>query len=301
MALRAQGRVGWVAGQRPANHLEAMIDGYVDSVSRYGVAGWSADPADPERPIDVAIVVNGVERGRLRADRPRRDLRGLGTFGDGLHGFQFTFDPPLGADQDHEVVVQAEAERRILRHGHALIPMDEVLDDGIRTPPVAYGPEPHQHPRGDISRLARYLIHVGPHKTGSTYLQKGFSRLRGALFELGARYPMHWADPESKSHVHLVRRLKEADPDLAREFASLNALANQTIILSSEDIVDLPVEALRRLRHLLGGRSVSIIFYCRRWSELIPSAWQEVVKHGGAEGLPEFLAQHLINPVGRPW
>jgi hypothetical protein len=271
-----------------------MIDGYVDSVSRSGVSGWSADSDRPEQPIDVTIAVDGVERGRVYADRARPDLRNLGTFGGGLHGFQFAFDPPLAADQDYEVVVCAADEGRPLRHGRALV----LMDDSVRTAPVAYGPEPGQRPRGDISGLARYLIHVGPHKTGSTYLQKGFGRLRGALFELGVRYPMHWSDPGTKSHSYLVRRLKEDDPDLAQEFASLNSSANGTIILSSEDIVDLPVEALRRLTHLLGGQSVSVVFYCRRWSELIPSAWQEVVKQGSAQGLPEFLAQHLINPVG---
>jgi hypothetical protein len=31
------------------------------------------------------------------------------------------------------------------------------------------------------------------------------------------------------------------------------------------------------------------VYYCRRWSELLPSCWQERIKHGDDQPLPEFL------------
>lgn len=275
-----------------------MIDGYIDNVSRDRVSGWAADAAEPGRALDVVVKVNGIERGSVRADRLRLDLQSLGTHGEGLHGFQFAFEPPLSDVEDHEVIVAAGDEQIVLCHGRALVQMDDILDNGVRTPPVMYGPEPNQHPRGDISTLARYVIHVGPHKTGSKYLQTGFARLRGALYEIGAFYPMRLAERETKAHVELVRRLVAGDPELRDEFAALNASAHKTILLSSEDLVDLPNEALHYLKDLLDGQTASFVFYCRRWAELMPSAWQEVVKQGSSLGLPEFLAHHLINPVG---
>ncbi len=275
-----------------------MIDGHVDTISRDRISGWAADLASPDESIDIIITVNGAERATVRADCPRPDLQQLGTYGDGLHGFQFTFDVPLSAEQDHEVVVHFGSDERILRHGRALVPMDEKEVDAVRSPPVVYAPERGQLHRGDVRQIPRYIIHVGPHKTGTKYLQKGLYRLRGLLFQYGVAYPTQWSDKYNKSHSHLLQRLRDHDPHLQAEFAALNASAYQTMILSSEDMVDLPNDALVYLKDLLDGQSVMLVFYCRRWSELIPSAWQEVVKQGSSQCLPEFLAGHLINPVG---
>ena len=275
-----------------------MIDGHIDGLNRLGVVGWAADADHPDAAVEVAVVINGREQARIRADRPRTDLRDLGKFGEGRHGFELTFTPPLSADRDHEVVVRAGAEGKVLRHACALVQMDEVEDGRVVTPPVVFAPEPHERSRGDIRALGRYVIHVGPHKTGTKYLQRGFFDLKGMLYERGVLYPTQWAEPDSKNHWLLVERLRAGDPTLEAEFAELSASPSQTIVISSEDIVDLPQEAMSYLKRLLGSETVSLVFYCRRWSELIPSGWQETVKQGGTTTLPEFLAQHMINPVG---
>jgi hypothetical protein len=43
-----------------------------------------------------------------------------------------------------------------------------------------------------------------------------------------------------------------------------------------------PLDALTRqsLRTQLAGAPTTVVFYCRRWSELIPSLRRETVKHG---------------------
>jgi hypothetical protein len=66
--------------------------GYVDGLSRHAVVGWVADTEHPNRPVDIAICVNGHEIVRLPADRPREDLKRLGNFGLGNHGFYFAFN-----------------------------------------------------------------------------------------------------------------------------------------------------------------------------------------------------------------
>lgn len=275
-----------------------MIDGHIDSLNRQWVVGWAADSDHPDAVVDVTVQVSGRERASVRADRPRGDLRDLGKFGDGRHGFELAFTPPLSADQDYEVVVRAGAEGKVIRHARALVQMDEKEGDHIVTPPVAFAPEPHENPRGDISALARYVIHVGPHKTGTKYLQRGFYDLKGVLYQQGVLYPTRWTDERNRNHGLLVKRLRAGDRTLEAEFAELNASPNQTIIISSEDIVDLPQEAMFYLKRLLGSETVSLVFYCRRWSELIPSGWQETIKQGGTVQLQEFLAQQMANPVG---
>ena len=274
-----------------------MIKGYVDLIDRQQVSGWVADADKPSEPVEIAVDVDGVRVASLHADRPRKDLQALDGYGEGHHGFVLRFEPPLSATQDHDVAVRLVAGGRNLPHGHALLRMDAQAGAGVQTPPVVYAPElsAQAGPKGG----PRYIIHVGPHKTGSKYLQKGFFALRDQLFIRGIHYPTNWMDRDNHSHAHLIARLKvETDTQLDAEFAALNRSDYQTIILSSEDIVDLPKPSLERLKRLLGEQEAGLIFYCRRWSELIPSGWQEIVKQGSSDSLMEFLAAHLINPAG---
>lgn len=145
--------------------------------------------------------------------------------------------------------------------------------------------------------MPHYLIHVGPHKTGSTYLQVLFQRLSGQLCERGILYPLEWVGEHAPGHSVLVQRLKNpSDTDLAQKFEELNASPYKSILISSEDISQLPTCEIERLRFYLGGHRASILFYCRRWLELLPSSWQEIVKHGQTMTFPEFMASHLTNP-----
>jgi hypothetical protein len=144
--------------------------------------------------------------------------------------------------------------------------------------------------------MPRYVIHVGPHKTGSTYLQASFAQHQADLSNRGIIYPGQWRDGNQASHVALFRRLRGRDPGLAVEFATLNDSPYKIVLISSEAMADLKLDELAFLRELLGGASVEIIFYCRRWSELLLSGWQEMVKHGYIRTFPEFLSAHLMNP-----
>jgi hypothetical protein len=142
--------------------------------------------------------------------------------------------------------------------------------------------------------MPTYLFHVGPHKTGSTYLQKSFDKSRSALAASGILYPEQWQD--GVGHFGLVRRLRFLDPALRLEFAELNESSIKMVLLSAEDLSDLPKESLEFLKQCVGHNEVTIIFYCRRWSELLASGWQEMVKHGETQTLPEFVAGHMVNP-----
>jgi hypothetical protein len=70
-----------------------------------------------ESRVEVVVFVDGQEHGRVRADRPRRDLRELGTHGDGLHGFRYSFDPPLSELQTHEITVRFGIDGQALANG----------------------------------------------------------------------------------------------------------------------------------------------------------------------------------------
>jgi hypothetical protein len=147
--------------------------------------------------------------------------------------------------------------------------------------------------------MPRYLIHIGPHKTGSSYLQSAFQALRPHLHSRGVWYPEQWQGEDRLGHHRLAQRLRAGwDDGLVEEFAALNSSNHETILLSAEDLSDLKAEEVATLKGLMGASPVRIVFYCRRWSEVIPSGWQELVKHGNRSTFLEFLSSHLANPNG---
>lgn len=146
--------------------------------------------------------------------------------------------------------------------------------------------------------MPQFIIHIGPHKTGTTYLQLGFRALRAELAANGTVFPEFWElAPGNPSHLPLTLALREGKTEiLARQFADLIAGGAQRILISSEDLSNLDEIGAARLRRLTEGHAVQIVFYLRRWSELIPSSWQENIKQGRSITLPEFLLSHLQRP-----
>jgi hypothetical protein len=147
--------------------------------------------------------------------------------------------------------------------------------------------------------VTEFVIHIGPHKTGTTYLQVTFRALRKELAARGILYPEEWElTPGNPSHFHLVRQLREKRIDeLQARMADLLAAKPEKILISSEDLSGFnPGGTIGRLRSLTEGHPVRIVFYSRRWSDLLPSAWQEGLKHGRIHTLPAFLLQHLQSP-----
>jgi hypothetical protein len=143
--------------------------------------------------------------------------------------------------------------------------------------------------------MPNYVVHVGPHKTGSSYLQWSFLKYRNELLARGICYPDDWGT--INAHAWLVDRLQAGDVgQLAADFDRLSRSGYETVLLSSEGLSGLNPEQIGRLRDMLGGAEASIVFYCRRWSDILFSTWREMVKQGRVETFPEFLARVMLNP-----
>jgi O-antigen biosynthesis protein len=72
--------------------VSPMFVGNVDVAQRDRIAGWAADTEAPNDIVEVVVVVDGGELCRVRADTLRLDLRDLGHYGEGRHGFDFSLD-----------------------------------------------------------------------------------------------------------------------------------------------------------------------------------------------------------------
>ena len=145
-----------------------------------------------------------------------------------------------------------------------------------------------------------YIVHIGPHKTGTTYLQHAFTQMRPVLRGRGVSYPEPWGSIHG--HHILTDRLLHGDDEALRvQFAWLEGdPAIETVLLSSETLAYLDDGQVARLRQLLGASPATVVFYFRRWSEVVPSNWRQVLQGGAKETLPGFVAALMANPLVHP-
>jgi hypothetical protein len=145
------------------------------------------------------------------------------------------------------------------------------------------------------------IVHVGPHKTGTTYLQRRLVADRDLLLRrLGVVYPRTGQDVLFGHHslAPLFRKAAEGSPELGRLKAELNA--GGVGLLSSEGFSKLKRRHLTGVREYFHEFDVRAVAYLRVRSELLLSYWSESVKHGNGQGFPEFLAEVLAAPDASP-
>jgi hypothetical protein len=138
----------------------------------------------------------------------------------------------------------------------------------------------------------RYVIHIGPRKTGSTYLQESLYALRPKLERDGICYPAgaFMLFPGATLHTRLFRMIRnEIPPEYEAEFRRLNAAGHKTVILSDEHFSEFNRDHIGLLRQAIGPAQFEIVFYNRCWSERLPSSWIEMVKAGSSTPYPEWL------------
>ncbi len=143
--------------------------------------------------------------------------------------------------------------------------------------------------------MPSYVIHIGPPKAGSKNLQSSLHSVRSALAAKGIYYPNEWGNIH---HAGLLAELETVpNPRLESVFQALNRSEYETIVLSCEGFYRLASEQLEYLRRLLDGAPTHIVYYWRRWSEWIPSQWQETVKAGRFETFPQEHFRFTQNPM----
>ena len=146
--------------------------------------------------------------------------------------------------------------------------------------------------------MPTYVMHIGPPKAGSTYLQSCLDALREPLNDAGVHYQTDWTGhARTMNHEWMLATLR-AGPNAALEadFDRLNHTGYRYVILSTEGFFGLPEEQLQYLRAMAAGHPFIIVYYCRRWSERIPSQWQQLIKAGRHMTFPEHFARELRGP-----
>ena len=140
---------------------------------------------------------------------------------------------------------------------------------------------------GDTAAVRRAYLHVGAPKTGTTYLQGVLWRNRRVLQQAGA----HVLGRGRGDHYQAGKDLMDmpfdpADPGVdwtgAWDILAAAAAASpaEVVLISDEHLASLSPDQVRRAAAGLAPREVHVVYATRNLKGLMPSEWQEYVKHG---------------------
>ncbi|MBV0892855.1 hypothetical protein KTN05_13490 [Paracoccus sp. Z118] len=139
------------------------------------------------------------------------------------------------------------------------------------------------------------ILHFGPHKTGTTYIQKTLLNNRSELMQAGVIYPdLFLEDP---GHHALPRALGQdtatAVRDLRKFMADLNG-ETRRVIFSSENLSLLSHAEMVSLRDALAPQTILPIIYLRNRAQSIWSQYQEHVKFGEVKSFSDYVSYLLL-------
>ena len=133
----------------------------------------------------------------------------------------------------------------------------------------------------------RVFLHVGAPKTGTTYIQGVLWSNRSVLKSAG----LHVIGASRGDHYrggHDLRGVpydpKDPRPDWTGAWDVLAGLAIESdalnVVISDEHLAALTPDQVERAITALRGREVHVVYATRNLARLLPSEWQEFVKHG---------------------
>jgi hypothetical protein len=138
------------------------------------------------------------------------------------------------------------------------------------------------------------LLHVGPHKTGTTAIQGAFHGARerlaahGVVYAGTGRHPQHAA--AAITGARLGRGFGSPTPDhwkaLCREVTDAG---DRTVVISSEFFANADDAAAREVVDSLGGPRVHVVVTLRPLLKIMPSQWQQYVQNGLRLSYEEWL------------
>lgn len=147
----------------------------------------------------------------------------------------------------------------------------------------------------------RLIVHIGPRKTGTTYLQRVLQQLAPALKEQGVLYPTDYRGEDDYNHVGAVSDLthneesKESNRWTGKDGSGWSGLASAiaawdgTAIVSAEMIGGLRPAAAQRMLDGLSASTVDVVITMRDLGRILPSSWQQHVRNTHTQNYRRYL------------
>ncbi len=149
------------------------------------------------------------------------------------------------------------------------------------------------------------LLHIGPHKTGTSAIQGALYLARERLAAEGIVYPgqgraVLWPILAVTGQPPL---LGEAQPKISYWedlVAQIAAAGDQRVVLSSEFFAQADDATARRVICDLGGERVQVVVTLRSLTRILPSQWQQYIQNGFGFPYLEWLEGILSDPPSTP-
>lgn len=147
----------------------------------------------------------------------------------------------------------------------------------------------------------RLIVHIGPRKTGTTYLQRVLQQLSPSLKAKGVLYPTDYRGQEDYNHVGAVSDLthneesKESNRWTGKDGSGWTGLASTvaawdgTAIISAEMIGGLRPAAAQRMLDGLSASTIDIVITMRDLGRILPSSWQQHVRNTHTQSYRRYL------------
>ncbi|MFI5689691.1 hypothetical protein [Streptomyces sp. NPDC051636] len=151
------------------------------------------------------------------------------------------------------------------------------------------------------------LLHIGPHKTGTTALQGALFAAKETLPRYGVEFPAPSRHPMEAALAACARpaMMGDARPTgehWTRLLEQVHATGGRTSVVSSEFFADAPDGAtIERIVGRLGGDRVHVLVTLRPLTKIMPSQWQQYVQNGLRMGYEDWL-EHMLRkaPYEKP-
>src|SRR5581483_5342174 len=192
----------------------------------------------------------------------------------------------------------------LISHGH----------DSSQSAPAASG-VPYNPDRGaaDAGRTmsavrtepGTRLLHIGPHKTGTSAIQGALYLARKRLEAVGVSYPgqgrtVLWPILAVTGQPPLHGEPQPKISYWEELVAQIAAAGDQRVVLSSEFFAQSDDATARRVVTDLGGDRVHVVVTLRSLTRILPSQWQQYIQNGFHFRYPEWLEGILSDPPDTP-
>lgn len=130
------------------------------------------------------------------------------------------------------------------------------------------------------------VLHVGPHKTGTTSLQRAFHAEREAVAAQGVHYAGSTSQPIDEVLALLARENPRPPADAPSSDRPWRRLVREvkeaegTVLVSSEFLADAREAAMAAAVRELGGDDPWVLVTLRPLAKILPSQWQQYVQNG---------------------
>jgi hypothetical protein len=149
------------------------------------------------------------------------------------------------------------------------------------------------------------VLHIGPHKTGTTSLQSAFHVRRDEAAAQGVHYAGPNRQPMQAAHAITGKPSPYADGktpprsrwrDLVRE---VEGAGPKRVVISSEGFADADDDGIRTVVTELGADRLHVVVTLRSLASILPSQWQQYVQGGMTLAYDEWLDAMFNQPQGK--